>query len=256
MKRFKSAHREFFQPTFSQNNPVGDAELYIKGASQPLNFKHLAMVFPEKIIFDLELNCEDVQHHTDVTIIPNNNEDAEKQPRVIAHIYGQRTVAQTITWGEPRHIRFMHQGVMCPKDASWSLTIAEHHYAFETLLPGNLEVHENQHCQYGGVTDQSKFLDTLTQTEAVFWIDSEEIILHNSGTGFGDDVRHGGIRLSLSKADDSILSSSILYKMNQNPALVDEHSSPPDEIYEHLYISGHYEMITETMMRVYCFPES
>ena len=234
-----------FAPVMTQHNPVGDADLHIQGVSQPLYFKDMASVFPEKVIFDLTLSVTMVEHNTTVSVISDQGNDQN----IIEHVYQSYPAVQSISWSKPFNVHCMHQGTMRPHDPSWTIVMPYDAYQFDTLEDGETSVQDNQHYAYGGLWETSAFMDNIARVEARFSLDSEhvEIITHDT---FGQAVGRGGIEMELWSTRTSLLTFGA-YKMyaqslQQNNGLKDY-----AEQYIQKYRSMYYEMMGQTTMRIH-----
>ncbi len=235
-------------PNMTQYNPVGDADLHIQGLGQPLIFKDIASVFPEKFIFDLTLSVAMVQHNTTVLVSPHQN-DGEKDPNIIENVYAKQPAVQSISWSKPFNVHCIHQGAMRPNDPSWTITLPCDTYAFNTLGEGETNVMENDYGPYGGYWDTNTNMDKITRVEARFSWDSDDIDPREQET-FGQEVQRGGIHMVLLKTQTSLLTFGA-YKMQTQQSQQSNGLNDYATHYTQNYKSMYYEMLDQNTMRVH-----
>jgi hypothetical protein len=234
-----------FAPDMTQHNPVGDADLHIQGVSQPLYFKDMASVFPEKVIFDLTLSVAMVEHNATVSVISDQGNDQN----IIEHVYHARPAVQSISWSKPFNVHCMHQGTMRPHDPSWTIAMPYDAYQFDTLEDGETSVQDNQYYAYGGLWDAVAPMDTIARAEARFSLDSEDVEIITQDT-FGQAVRRGGVQINLLTTRTSILTFGA-YKMYAQQPESNNGFNDAAEPYIQQYRSIHYDMMGQTTMRMH-----
>jgi hypothetical protein len=228
------------------HNPVGDADVYIKGLSQPLHFKEISCVFPEKVRCDLELSVTMVTQNT--TIIVEAKDDSDSVPRAFANVYSTTPAVRSITWSKPHKLFYVHHGVFYPHDPTWTITMPYDTYGFQTLEEGNYSVYENEYHPYGGHCQQQNNMDKTFDVSARFLLNSEEIEITEGAENFGLSVLRGGIILQFSKTQNSILTFGA-YKAAVQAGQNSGFSAA--EQYVQKYRSVDYGMLGKSTMRVH-----
>jgi hypothetical protein len=232
------------------DNPVGDADLHIQGLSQPLSFKDMTSVFPEKVIFDLILSVAMVEHNTTVVVSPIEGlDDEETEVRVIENVYEKQPAVLSISWSKPVNVHCVHQGAMRPNDPSWTIVMPYDTYQFDTLGDGETTVQENQYYSYGGLWDTDTSMDNIARVEARFLCNSDDIDTTGQDT-FGQAVRLGGVQMQLRTTQTRIMPFGA-YKMHAHPLQQNNGLNDDVEPYTQHYKSMHYEMLDQTTMRMH-----
>jgi hypothetical protein len=240
----------FSAPNIPQDNYVGDADLYMGGLSQPLHFKDITSVFPEKVIFDLTLSMAMVDQGTTVVILPiDDGDDGGNGPHIIENIYEKHPAVRSISWSKPFNIHCVHHGAIRPNDPSWTILMPYDTYQFGGLEEGEMNVRENQYYSYGGMQNMDTSMDKITAVNARFSYDSGNIDMTEEGT-FGLAVLGGGITMQMNNAQTSILTFQS-YKTYAQQAQHHNDWNNDGEQYAQKYRSMHYQMLDQTTMRVY-----
>jgi|LauGreDrversion4_2_1035121.scaffolds.fasta_scaffold77324_2 hypothetical protein len=237
-------------PNMTQENYVGDASVHMVGLSQPLYFKDIATVFPEKVIFDLTLSVAMVQHNTTVLVSARKDgNDEQKEPKIMENIYEKNPAVQSISWSKPFNVHCIHQGAMRPNDPSWTITLPYDTYRFDTLEEGEIRVDENQYCHYGGLWNTDTSMDKIAGVNARFSYDSDDIDPREEEK-FGQAVQRGGIDMELVKMQTSLLTFGA-YKMHAQQAEQNNGLNDYAEHYKQKYRSMYYEMLDQNTMRMH-----